>query len=107
MSNWERRPLRQSQQHYAALDAFCLIEIINILAKMAEEKGDPQLLLANQKKQLNCLETNLAHHYHGGRHNHHGGRQNHHNYNNSNHNNTGHQNRYQGGINHYSSNNNH
>lgn len=49
MSNWERRPLRLSQQHYAALDAFCLIEIINILAKMAEEKGDQQLFLQNQK----------------------------------------------------------
>ena len=29
MSNWELRPLRQSQVHYASLDAACLIPILN------------------------------------------------------------------------------
>ena len=31
ISNWERRPLKKSQQHYAALDAFILIEILKKL----------------------------------------------------------------------------
>lgn len=28
LSNWEQRPLRLAQQHYAALDAFCLVSIL-------------------------------------------------------------------------------
>ena len=27
LSNWSRRPLRENQLHYAAMDAFCLIKI--------------------------------------------------------------------------------
>ena len=39
MSAWERRPLRQTQIVYAALDAFCLIELFDILSKTCEEQG--------------------------------------------------------------------
>ena len=41
MSNWERRPLRKSQQHYGVLDAYMMIPIIKFLMKKAEEDGLP------------------------------------------------------------------
>ncbi|XP_033633368.1 exonuclease mut-7 homolog [Asterias rubens] len=39
LSNWERRPLRQSQIKYAALDAFCLLEIYSLLKDKVNEAG--------------------------------------------------------------------
>jgi len=36
MSNWERRPLRKSQAHYAALDAYILIDIVLKLSEKAK-----------------------------------------------------------------------
>ena len=37
LSNWSRRPLRENQLHYAAMDAFCLINILDVLK---EEVGE-------------------------------------------------------------------
>lgn len=43
MSNWERRPLRESQQHYGALDAWVLIGIMNKLIEKAKADGLPPI----------------------------------------------------------------
>ncbi|CAF0779065.1 unnamed protein product [Brachionus calyciflorus] len=37
ISNWEKRPLRKSQIQYAALDAFCLVEIYEFLNDRIKE----------------------------------------------------------------------
>lgn len=39
MSNWERRPLRKSQAHYASLDAYVLIGITEKLREKAQQDG--------------------------------------------------------------------
>jgi ribonuclease D len=39
MSNWERRPLRYSQEHYGALDAWILTRVINELYHVASKGG--------------------------------------------------------------------
>ena len=35
MSNWEKRPLKFTQIHYAGLDAFCLLMIKNVIEDRA------------------------------------------------------------------------
>jgi ribonuclease D len=53
MSNWERRPLRKSQQHYAALDAYVLVQIMQALVKKGKEDGHPV------EKYINTLDKRL------------------------------------------------
>lgn len=38
-SNWESRPLRKAQILYAATDAYCLVDVFNILKGRAESLG--------------------------------------------------------------------
>ncbi|XP_012279441.1 exonuclease mut-7 homolog [Orussus abietinus] len=40
-SNWERRPLRENQIIYAALDAYCLLEIFEVLQDQCQRMGIP------------------------------------------------------------------
>lgn len=43
MSNWENRPLRESQKHYAALDAFVLTKVVSALIKATGSKEELQV----------------------------------------------------------------
>ena len=46
MSNWEKRPLRLSQQHYGALDAYVLTTLIEIMSI----EGEKQVSLSDFKR---------------------------------------------------------
>lgn len=46
-SNWERRPLRDSQKLYAALDAYCLLEVHKVLSQCAVKQNIPFYEICN------------------------------------------------------------
>ena len=59
MSNWDRRPLRVSQQHYAALDAYVLIEIVKRMFSMESGKAyQTKILITNVDEENKIIPIN-------------------------------------------------
>jgi len=52
ITNWTQRPLRQSQLHYAALDAYILVELIKLIALEGKQK-----VRCFTSGQTNCREN--------------------------------------------------
>lgn len=42
LSDWEQRPLSESQKHYAALDAYILVQILTKLGQTAKIERKPR-----------------------------------------------------------------
>lgn len=71
-SNWELRPLRETQLQYAALDAYVLLQIYNYLQNLCHEKGlnfdeicndimlDKKKKPAKKNKVIQNLQSSLA-----------------------------------------------
>uniref|UniRef100_T1J5A6 3'-5' exonuclease domain-containing protein n=1 Tax=Strigamia maritima TaxID=126957 RepID=T1J5A6_STRMM len=57
-SNWDNRPLRQRQTEYAALDAYCLLEVYNVLQSRAAELGIDLDLMMNIRSKKKTKSPN-------------------------------------------------
>ncbi|XP_008560536.1 exonuclease mut-7 homolog isoform X2 [Microplitis demolitor] len=54
-SNWGRRPLREDQITYAALDAYCLIEVYNIFIDLCNQRNIPLLEICYELQYRSCM----------------------------------------------------
>lgn len=57
ISNWENRPLRFSQEHYGALDAYILVVVAHHMEKEGAKK---KITVANTAKVLGSEENKLV-----------------------------------------------
>lgn len=55
LSNWENRPLRKSQTHYAALDAYVLVKLMEAVIEEAAKKKEFEENTICQNYDLNAL----------------------------------------------------
>lgn len=60
VSDWERRPLSEEQLHYAALDAYCLLEVYSFLQEVVKKTKVKANLAANVKLKWLKLGNNTG-----------------------------------------------